>query len=330
MALVKIIMCCGLLWQIDYSHIPTHGEGNGLVSNGVFFIWSCLTKMLSTLLWLFSYSFVSSSLRPHGLQHARLPCPSPTPGACSNSCPLSWWCHPTISSSVAPFSTSPQSFPASVFSNKLFLCIKWPSSGVSARASVRPMNIQGWFPTMGSKNLLQHHSLKASLPQHSAFFMVQLSHPYVTTGKTIALTTWTFVSKVISLLVNAVSRFVITVVKLWQMSSLAPSISSNFCIWSETLKSLCAFYMCTMRCFKMLFKPGNLLIALIWLYKHAKPVMCSAGLYLWVPLTCENFVQIDLKGMLKVIFTATSSDDVEVLWAPRHCKLVWRALGLVR
>ena len=93
MALMKIIMCWGLLWQIDYSHIPTPGEGNGLVSNGVFFIWSCLTKMLSMSLWLFSYSVVSSSLRPHGLQHARLPCPSPTPRACSNSCPLSWWCH---------------------------------------------------------------------------------------------------------------------------------------------------------------------------------------------------------------------------------------------
>ena len=172
MALMKIIMCWGLLWQIDYSHIPTPGEGNGLVSNGVFFIWS-LTKMLSMSLWL----VVSSSLRPHGLQHARLPCPSPTPRACSNSCPLSWWCHPTILSSVAPFSTSPQSFPASVFSNKLILCIKWPSSGVSAEASVLPMNIQGWFPTMGSKNLLQHHNSKASLLQHSAFFMVQLSHP---------------------------------------------------------------------------------------------------------------------------------------------------------
>ena len=76
----------------------------------------------------FSCSVVSDSLRPHGLQHARLPCPSPSPGACSNSCPLSWWCHPTISSSAAPFYSCSQSFPASgrVFSRELAVRIWWP------------------------------------------------------------------------------------------------------------------------------------------------------------------------------------------------------------
>ena len=69
---------------------------------------------------------MSNSLWPHGLQHARLSCPSPSPKACSNSCPLSQWCHPTISSSVIPFSSCLQSFPASVFSNESLLCIKWP------------------------------------------------------------------------------------------------------------------------------------------------------------------------------------------------------------
>ena len=95
-------------------------------------------------LLLFSRSVVSDSLPPHGLQHDRLPCPSLSPIVCSNSCSLIWWCHPTISFSVLYFSSCPQSFPASVFSNELALCIRWPVIGTSA--SVLPMNIQGWFP----------------------------------------------------------------------------------------------------------------------------------------------------------------------------------------
>ena len=95
----------------------------------------------------FSRSVVSDSLRPHGLQHARLPCPSPTPGACSNSCPLNRWCHPTVSSSVIPFSSHLQSFPASrSFLMSQFFTSGGQSIGVSASASVLPMNIQGWFP----------------------------------------------------------------------------------------------------------------------------------------------------------------------------------------
>ena len=95
----------------------------------------------------FSRSVVSDSLWPYGLQHARLPCPSPTPGACSNSCPLNWWCHPTVSSSVIPFSSHLQSFPASrSFLMSQFFTSGGQSIGVSASASVLPMNIQGWFP----------------------------------------------------------------------------------------------------------------------------------------------------------------------------------------
>ena len=95
----------------------------------------------------FSSSVMSNFLQSHGLQHARLPCLSPTPRACSNSCPLSWWCHPTISSSVAPFSSCLQSFPASAS----FLVSWLPESGdqsigASASASVLPMNIQDWLP----------------------------------------------------------------------------------------------------------------------------------------------------------------------------------------
>ena len=95
----------------------------------------------------FSCTVVSDSLWPHGLQHSRLPCPSPTPRAYSNSYPLSWWCLPTISSSVIPFSSCLQSFPASeYFSTSQFFALGGQSSGVSALASVLPMNIQDWFP----------------------------------------------------------------------------------------------------------------------------------------------------------------------------------------
>ena len=95
----------------------------------------------------FSPSVVSDSLWPHGLQHSRFPCPLPTPGACSNSCPLSRWCHPTVSSSVVPFSSCLQSFPASgSFAKSQFFTPGDQSIGVSASASVLPVNIQGWFP----------------------------------------------------------------------------------------------------------------------------------------------------------------------------------------
>ena len=94
-----------------------------------------------------SRSVVSDSLRPHGLQNTRPPCPSPTPGVYSNSCPLSWWCHPTISSSIVPFSSHPQSFPASEsFPMSQFFASVVQNVGISALASVFSMNIQDWFP----------------------------------------------------------------------------------------------------------------------------------------------------------------------------------------
>ena len=147
---------------------------------------------------------MSDSLRPHGLPHARLPCPSPTPGACSNSYPLSRWCHPTISSSVVPFSFCLQSFTASGFCQIAevlelqlwYLSFQWIFRTDSFRIDWFDIPaVQGTF-----KSLLQHHSSKASILWHSAFFMVQLSHPYMTTGKTITLKIWTFVSKVVSLI----------------------------------------------------------------------------------------------------------------------------------
>ena len=95
----------------------------------------------------FSHSVVSNSVQPHGMQHTRTPCPSPTPRIYPNSCPLSWWCHPTISSSVVPSSSSPQSFPASgSFQMSQLFTSGGQSIGVSASASVLPMNIQDWSP----------------------------------------------------------------------------------------------------------------------------------------------------------------------------------------
>ena len=110
----------------------------------------------------FSCSVVSNSLQPHGLQHARLPCPSPTPGACWNSCPLSQWCHPTISSSVVPFSSCLQFFPVSgSFPMSQFFTSGGQSIRASASASVLPMNIQDWFP-LGWTGLISLQSMGLS------------------------------------------------------------------------------------------------------------------------------------------------------------------------
>ena len=164
---------------------------------------------------------MSNSLWPHGLQYTRPPCPSPTPEVYSNSCLLNRWCHPTISSSVVPFSSCLQSFPASgSFPNESVLHMRWPeywsfsfsinlSNEYSGLISFR-MDRLYLLAVQGTLNsLLQHYSSKASILRCSAFFIVQLSHPHLTTGKTIALTRQTFVGKVMSLLFNMLSRLVI-------------------------------------------------------------------------------------------------------------------------
>ena len=161
---------------------------------------------------------MSDSLRPHESQHTRPPCPSPTPRVYPNSCPSSRWCHPAISSSVIPSSSCLQSFPESG-SFPMSQLFTWggQSIGVSASASVLPINIQDWSPLgwtgwifSQSEGLSRVFSNTTVQKQCSAFFMVQLSHPYTTSGKTIALTRWTFVGKVMSLLFNMLSRLVIT------------------------------------------------------------------------------------------------------------------------
>ena len=120
------------------------GEQKGHAWGGFVFWWQ---EYL-----LFSPSIVSNSLWPHGLQHARLPCPSLSPRVCSNSCPLSWWCHLTISSSIASFSSCPQSFPAS---GSFLMNLLFTSDGqsIGASASVLPINIQGWF-SLGLTDLI--------------------------------------------------------------------------------------------------------------------------------------------------------------------------------
>ena len=164
---------------------------------------------------------MSNSFRPHGLQHARPPCPSPTPGVYSNSCPQSVM--PSNHLILGhPLLLPPSILPSiRVFSNESVLPIRWPKNW-SFSFSISPSNEESglisfrmdWLDLLAVqgtlKSLLQHHSSKASILQHSAFFILQLSHPYMTTGKTIALTRRTFVDKVMSLLFNMLPRLVIT------------------------------------------------------------------------------------------------------------------------
>ena len=135
----------------------------------------------------FSRSVMSDSLRPHELQHARPPCPSPTPRVHPNPYPLSRWCHPTISASVVPFSSCPQPFPTSgSFQMSQLFASGGQSIGPSASTSVLPMNIQDWSPlgltgwisllSKGLSSLLQHHGSKAAILWCSTFFIVQLLH----------------------------------------------------------------------------------------------------------------------------------------------------------
>ena len=187
----------------------------------------------------FSPSVMSDSFRPHDVQHTRPPCPSPTPRVYLNSCPLSRWCHPepfikrlfissnsssseSLISSCHPLLLLPPIFPNTrVFSNESALHIRWskywsfsfnisPSDEHPGLISFR-MDWLDLLAVQGTlKSLLQHNSSKASILWHSAFFVVQLLHPYMTTAKTIALTRRKFVGKVMSLLFNMLSRLVIT------------------------------------------------------------------------------------------------------------------------
>ena len=198
----------------------------------------------------FSCSVVSDSLWPHGLQPARPPCPSPTPGVYSNSYALSWWCYPTCCILRRPLFLLPSIFPNNrVFSNESVLCIRWTkywSFNFSISLSNEYLGLisfrMDWLDLLAVqgtlKSLLQLHSSKASILLCSAFFIVQLSHPYMTTRKTIALTRWTFVGKVMSLLFNKLSRLVITFLprsKRLLISWLSPLMENLSLIYSSDM-----------------------------------------------------------------------------------------------
>ena len=201
---MKIIILFIIFWQKTWNHVNK------------------LFKNLKTHSDQFSRSVLSDSLWPHGLQHSRSPCPSPTPGVYSNSYPLSQWWHPTISFSVVPFSSCLQSFPKSrSFQMSEFFDSGGQSFGVSASASVVPMNLHYWFPlgwtswiSLQSNGLSRVFSNTTVQKHHSSvlsfLYSPTLSHPYMTTGKTTALTWWTLVSKAVSLLFNMLSGLFIT------------------------------------------------------------------------------------------------------------------------
>ena len=184
----------------------------------------CLISVTLSLL-LFSRQVMSNSLQPRGLQHARFPCPSVSPGVFSDSCPLSQWSHTTISFSVAHFSSCPLSFPAlGSFPVSQFFASRGQHFGAFASASVLPVNIQSWFPS-GLTGLIfcpRDSQESSPAPQFKSMnsLVLQLSHPYMTSGKTIALTRWTFLGEVSSLVFNMVPRFVIPF-----MSRLAAALS---------------------------------------------------------------------------------------------------------
>ena len=184
---------------------------------------------------LFSRSVVSDSATPrHAAGFSVLLCLSPSPWVYSNSCSLSQWCHPTISSSVAPFSSCPQSSPASGSSPVSQLFASGDQSvGPSASAPVLLMSIQGWFP-FGLSPCSQRDWCPA--PQFEgisssvlSLFYCQLSHLYMTTGKTIALTIWTFAHKMMSLLFSTLSSFVIAVL---------PSTKRLLILWLQSPSAL--------------------------------------------------------------------------------------------
>ena len=191
---------------------------------------------------------MSDSLQPHELQHARVLCPSLSPGGCSNSCPLSRWCHPTVSSSATSF--CPQSFPTLGS-----LPVSWlfasggQSIGASTSASVPPMNIQGWFPlgltgliSLLSRGFSRVFSVFSSTIQKYPFFSAQpslWSNSHICTWllQKPVLTTWTFVDKVISLLFKMLSSFVI---------AFLPRSKRLLFSWLQSSSAVTCYFICTL------------------------------------------------------------------------------------
>ena len=206
---MRISACLSIIKNQFYIRMvnPEKQNSLSLPASSHFTLWQiyCLLPIIPSL-WVpfpplpissvqFSHSVMSDSLWPHRLQHTGLPFPPPSPGACSSSCPSSWWCHPTISSSVIPLLLPPSILPSiRVFSSESVLHIRWPKYW-SFSFSISPSNEYSglvsfrmdWLDLLAVqgtlKSLLQHHSSKASILWCSAFFIVQLSHSYMTTEK---------------------------------------------------------------------------------------------------------------------------------------------------
>ena len=195
---------------------------------------------------------MSDSLQPHGLQHTRPPCPAPTPRVYSNSCPSSWWCHPTISSFDVPFSSCLQSFAAffqwvicshQVVKYWSFSFSISPSNEYSGLISFR-MDWLNLLAVQGTlKSLLQHRSSKASILQCSAFFIVQL-YIHMTTGKNVVLTRQTFVGKVMSLLFNMLSRVAIAFLLRSKHLLISWLQSPPAVIWEPQKNKVCHCFHC--------------------------------------------------------------------------------------
>ena len=225
---------------------------------------------------------MSNSLWRHGLQHGSPPCHSSTHRVCSNSCPSGQWCHPTNSSFVGLISSCLQSFPASEsFPLSQLLHISKPkywSSCFSISLSNEDSGLISfridWFDLLAVqgtlKSLIQHHSSRASVFQCSAFFMVQLSHLYMSTEKTIALTRWTFVGKVMSLLFNMLSRFVIAFLSRNKHLSISWLPSPSAGIWGpKKIKSVTVSIASSSLCHEVM-GPDAMILA-FWML-HFKPV----------------------------------------------------------
>ena len=266
----------------------------------------------------------------HGLQHVRLPCPSLSLGVCSKSYPLSWWCHLTF---CYPLVLLPSIFPSiMVFSNESALLIRWPKFW-SFSFSISPSNEylglisfrMHWFDFLAVqatvKSLLWHHNSKASILWHSAFFMVQLSHLYMTTGKTVALTIQTFVGKVMSLLFTMLSSFVIVfllrskhLLILW-LQSLSTVILEH-----KKIKAVTVFNLPPSICHEVLRVDAMILVFLKLSFKPAfglsiftliKKLFSSSSLF---ALREVSSAYLKLLMLLPAILTAADSSSLAYKW----------------
>ena len=233
------------------------------------------SAQLFSCIWLFATAWTAAHQASLSI---------PTPRTYSNSCPSSRWCHPIISSSVIPFSSYCQSFPASrSLPRSQFFASGGQRIGVSASASVLPMNIQDWSPlgwtsrmdivVQGTlKSLLQHHSSKTSILQCSAFFIVHLSQPYVTTGKTITLTRQTFVGKVMFLLFNMLSRLFIAFLPRSKCLLVSWLQSPSTVIWSPEIKSDTVCIVSLSICHEVMGPNAMILVFWVLSFKPAFPL----------------------------------------------------------